>query len=71
MICEHPKPRYSNQIENGVLCFVAAGKRVVKDMGDERNEIADKRDELVKALEKRMRQKMTTKYIFTIRWRII
>ena len=26
MICECPKPRYSNQIENGVLYFVASGK---------------------------------------------
>ena len=38
---------------------------------DIEDEIADKRDELVETLEKRMRQKTTTKHIFTIRWRII
>jgi hypothetical protein len=33
MICEHPKPRYSEQMESGVFCFVAPGKAHGKDMG--------------------------------------
>jgi hypothetical protein len=26
MVCEHPRPRYSGQMENGVLYFVAPCK---------------------------------------------
>lgn len=32
MICKCPKPRYSNQIESGVLYFVALGKVDGKSM---------------------------------------
>lgn len=37
---------------------------------DTEDEIAEKRDRLVDALEKRMQQKTTTTQLFTIRWRV-
>jgi hypothetical protein len=33
MVNGHPKPRYSEQMENGVLYFVPGEKRIVIDMG--------------------------------------
>jgi len=38
---------------------------------DIEDEIAEKRDRLVEALEKRMKQRTTTTPIFTIRWRVV
>ena len=35
MVCERPKPRYSHQMEDGVLYFVVPGKMRGKDMGSE------------------------------------
>jgi hypothetical protein len=33
MVCEHPTSRYSEQMETGVLLFLAPGEmRIVKDM---------------------------------------
>ena len=38
---------------------------------DIEDEIVDKRDRLVEALEKRMQQKTTSTPLFTIRWKVI
>jgi len=29
MVCEHPKPRYSEQMESGVFVFCGAGKKCI------------------------------------------
>jgi len=33
MVCERPKPRYSEEMESGVLYFVAKGKAHVEKYG--------------------------------------
>ena len=42
-----------------------------KHIFDIEDEIADKRERLVEALEKRMQQKPTVKGLFTIRWNVV
>ncbi|MEI6260615.1 MAG: SNF2-related protein [Deltaproteobacteria bacterium] len=47
-------------------------KRTLRErIFDIEDEIAEKRDRLVEALEKRMQQKTTASPVFTIRWRVI
>jgi len=47
-------------------------KRILRErIFDIEDEIAEKRDRLVEALEKRMQQKTTVTSVFTIRWRVI
>ena len=41
------------------------------EIWDVEDEIADKRDELIAALEARMKQKTEIKELFTIRWSVV
>uniref|UniRef100_UPI002FBDF3EE hypothetical protein n=1 Tax=Escherichia coli TaxID=562 RepID=UPI002FBDF3EE len=46
-------------------------KRQRMEIFDIEDEIADKRDELISALEERMKQKTDITELFTIRWKVI
>ncbi|MEZ9058331.1 hypothetical protein [Vibrio pelagius] len=46
-------------------------KRQRMEIFDIEDEIADKRDELISALEARMKQKTEVTELFTIRWQVI
>ena len=46
-------------------------RRQRQEIFDVEDEILEKRDELINALEKRLNQKTTTKELFTIRWQVV
>ncbi|WP_139803817.1 hypothetical protein, partial [Cronobacter sakazakii] len=46
-------------------------KRQRMEIFDIEDEIADKRDELISALEEQMKQKTDITELFTIRWKVI
>ena len=59
------------QLQEEIAKFERKKRGLRERIFDLEDEICDRRDRLVEALEQRMRQKTTIEPIFTIRWRVV
>lgn len=65
-----PTMQAAHEIQEKIKAMETKKRRLRQKIFDVEDEIADKRDQLIDALEKRMKHKTKTTPLFTIRWRV-
>ena len=64
-------PKSRKEIQEKIKQAEKKQRRQRQEIFDVEDEILEKRDDLIDALEKRLNQKTTTEELFTIRWQVV